>query len=187
MNRLSSSEKKVSMLLLAALTCIATMMIKLPTPDGRYVNLGDGFALASGILFGPVYGALAAGAGSALSDLINGYSHIAPATFVIKALMATATAVCYKLLTRNHIPDRYSYINVSVSGAAGETVMAAGYFIYSAISFIYENGRLNRSAVQSAVIYASGGLAFSLLQAAIGIAVAVIATPLLVRLITRSR
>ena len=67
MERLTSSEKKVSILLLATLTCIATMIIKLPTPGGGYVNLGDGFVLACGMLFGPVW----AGAAYAIADLIG--------------------------------------------------------------------------------------------------------------------
>ncbi len=187
MERLTSSEKKVSILLLATLTCIATMIIKLPTPGGGYVNLGDGFVLACGMLFGPVYGALAAGAGSSLADCINGYSYIAPATFVIKAFTATGAAICYRLLTRHHVSERYSYINVSIAGAAGEFFMILGYYIYKAATPIYESGRLNRVVVQSAALSAASELPYDLLQAAAGIVIAVVMTPLLARLITRSR
>ena len=187
MDRLTSSEKKVSVLLLATLTCIATMVIKLPTPGGGYVNLGDGFVLACGILFGPVYGSIAAGTGSSLADLINGYSHMAPATFIIKAITATAASICYKLITRHHISERYSYINVSVAGAAGESFMILGYGIYRIFMHIYESGRLNRTVVQSAALSSASELPYDLLQAAAGVIIAVIMTPLLARLITRSR
>ena len=187
MEKLTSSEKKVGILLLATLTCIATMIIKLPTPDGGYVNLGDGFVIACGIIFGPIYGAVAAGAGSSLADLINGYSHIAPATFIIKAFTATAASMCYRLLTRRHISERYSYINVSIAGSVGELFMMIGYFSYTFFFTIYESGRLNRSIVQSAASDAASGIPYNLLQTAAGIAIAVIMTPLLARLITRSR
>ena len=59
--------------LMAALTCIGTMIIKVPTPTNGYIHPGDGFVLLSGLLLGPIYGSLAAGIGSALSDLITGY------------------------------------------------------------------------------------------------------------------
>ena len=187
MEKLTSSEKKVGILLLATLTCIATMIIKLPTPDGGYVNLGDGFVLSCGILFGPIYGAIAAGAGSSLADLINGYPHIAPATFIIKAFTATAAAICYRLLTKHHIYERYTCINVSISGAVGEAVMVLGYFLNTFFVIIYESGRLNRSIVQSAASSAAAGLPYNFLQAAIGITITAVATPLLSRLITRTR
>ena len=177
MDRLTSSEKKVSILLLATLTCIATMLIKLPTPGGGYVNLGDGFVLACGILFGPVYGA----------DFINGYSHMAPATFVIKAITATLAAMCYRLITRHHVSERYSYINVSIAAAAGEAFMIAGYAVYRIFTLIYQSGRLNRTVIQSAALSSAKELPYDLLQAAAGIMITIVMTPLLARLITRSK
>ena len=76
--------------LFAALACVATMVIRIPSPFKGYLNLGDSVVLLSGWLLPPVYGALAAGLGSALADLFSGYVTYAPATFVIKALMAGA-------------------------------------------------------------------------------------------------
>ena len=74
--------------LFAALTCVGTMIIKIPTPTMGYIHPGDGFVLLSGLLLGPIWGTLAAGIGSALSDLIGGYFVYVPATFIIKALTA---------------------------------------------------------------------------------------------------
>lgn len=49
--------------LLAAITCVVTMVIKIPiTATGGYINLGDCIVLLSGILLGPLYGGLAAAA-----------------------------------------------------------------------------------------------------------------------------
>ncbi len=39
--------------LLAAFTCIATMIIKIPTPTFGYIHLGDGLVLLCGIILGP--------------------------------------------------------------------------------------------------------------------------------------
>ena len=59
--------------MLAALICVATMVIKIPSPLNGYINLGDCIVLLSGWLLSPVYGFMAAGLGSALADLFAGY------------------------------------------------------------------------------------------------------------------
>ena len=84
--------------MLAALTCIATMVIKIPSPLNGYLNLGDCVVLLAGWMLSPVYGFLAAGVGSALADLFSGYVVYAPATFVIKGLMALVAYYGFKLL-----------------------------------------------------------------------------------------
>ena len=76
--------------MLAALTCIATMIIKIPSPLKGYLNLGDCVVLLSGWLLSPLYGFLAAGLGSGLADLISGYGVYVPATFIIKGVRAIA-------------------------------------------------------------------------------------------------
>ena len=76
--------------LLAALTTVATMVIRIPTPTQGYIHLGDGMVLICGVLLGPGLGALAAGVGSMLADLIGGYMAYVPGTFAIKALTALA-------------------------------------------------------------------------------------------------
>lgn len=187
MDNLTNSEKKVRILLLAMLTCIATVIVKLPIPGNGYVNLGDGFMLACGMILGPISGALAAGTGSALADLINGYSSIAPATFVIKALSATAAAFVYRLLARKYLTAHYSYMDVSIAGAAGEAFMILGYFAYDVIRIIYGSDRLSRTILSQAVSDAAVSLPYHLLQAAIGITVTAVITPLLVKLLLRGK
>ena len=78
--------------LLAALACVATLVIRIPSPTGGYMNLGDTVVLLSAYLLGPAWGAVAAGLGSALADLFSGYTAYVPATLLIKALMAAAAA-----------------------------------------------------------------------------------------------
>lgn len=187
MDNLTNSEKNVRVLLLAMLTCIATMIIKLPIPGNGYVNLGDGFMLACGMILGPLPGALAAGTGSALADLINGYSSIAPATFIIKALSATVAAFVYKILAQKYLTVHYSCMDVSIAGAAGEVFMIFGYFTYDIIRIIYGSDRLSRTILSQAVSDAAASLPYNLLQAAIGITITAVMTPLLVKLLIRSK
>ena len=89
----NTTKKWVVSALFAALTCICTMIIKIPTPTGGYIHPGDGMVLLCGIILGPGMGALAAGIGSMLSDLFSGYMVWVPATFIIKALTAMAAGV----------------------------------------------------------------------------------------------
>ena len=59
------TRELVKAALFAALACVATMVIKIPSPLGGYLNLGDCVVLAAGWLLAPGYGFLAAGIGSA--------------------------------------------------------------------------------------------------------------------------
>ena len=74
--------------LLAALTTVATMIIKIPTPTQGYIHLGDTMIFLSVLVLGKKGGAAAAGLGSALADLLGGYAAYAIWTFMIKGLMA---------------------------------------------------------------------------------------------------
>lgn len=75
--------------LLAALVCVATFIIKVPSPvTGGYTHLGDGFIFIAVILLGKKNGAWAGAIGAALADIIGGYSIYALPTFIIKGVMA---------------------------------------------------------------------------------------------------
>ena len=67
------TKKIVLAALMAALACVATMIIKIPSPLKGYLNLGDCIVLVSGWMLSPTYGFLAAGLGSALADVFSGY------------------------------------------------------------------------------------------------------------------
>ena len=56
-----STKTLVMTALLAALTCAATMSIRIPTPGtGGYIHPGDAIVILSGIILGPSLGFLAA-------------------------------------------------------------------------------------------------------------------------------
>ena len=124
------SDKKIRKLvisaMMAALTYVATMVIQIPSPMNGYVNLGDCFVLLCGWLLGPWYGGAAAGIGSMLTDLLSGYGHYAPGTFVIKGLDALVAALLFRTMGRTSTA-------ALVSGLVGEAIMVAGYFAYAAL------------------------------------------------------
>lgn len=73
--------------LMIAFVCVATMVIQIPVPMTEgYVNLGDSIIFVTSIVFGPIPGMVAGGIGSALADILTGYSHWAIFTLIIKGL-----------------------------------------------------------------------------------------------------
>ncbi len=59
--------------LFAALACVATMVIRIPTPaTSGYIHPGDAIVILCGLILGPRYGFLAAGLGSCAADLFGG-------------------------------------------------------------------------------------------------------------------
>ncbi len=125
------TKKIVIAALIAALTCIATIIIKIPSPLKGYVNLGDCIVLVAGWILSPVYAFLAAGLGSALADIFSGYIIYAPATFIIKGIMAVIAFYGFKTFNKK-IGNLSSKI---ISGIAAEIFMILGYFIFE--GFLY--------------------------------------------------
>ena len=133
------TQKIIIAAMLAALACVATMIIKIPSPMKGYLNLGDCVVLLSGWVLSPVYGFLAAGLGSALADLFSGYVIYAPATFVIKGLMAVAAYYIFKLIQNKlgNLPSRI------VSGMVAELIMVLGYFVFEGVLYGFVPSMVN--------------------------------------------
>lgn len=125
------TKKIVMAALIASLTCVATMIINIPSPLKGYINLGDCIVLVAGWMLSPAYAFLAAGLGSALADIFSGYLTYAPATFVIKGLMALIAYYGFKFLNKKFgaLPSRI------LSGVLAEIVMILGYFVFE--GFLY--------------------------------------------------
>ena len=124
----NTTKKIVFAALLAALACVATMIIKIPTPLGGYIHAGDAVVVLAGFLLGPVWGALAAGLGSCLADVISGYVVYAPGTFVIKAVVALLAGwIIGTKLIKNE------FAKALVAGIIGGIVMVGGYMLYEAV------------------------------------------------------
>ncbi|MBQ8525091.1 MAG: ECF transporter S component [Clostridia bacterium] len=125
-----SLQKLITASLLAALVCVVTMTVKVPSPLNGYLNLGDCIILLSGWLLPPVYGFLAAGVGSALADL-SGYALYAPATLIIKGAMAVIFFFCFKLMKKK----LGSFVSMIIGGVLAEVFMILGYYVFE--GFLY--------------------------------------------------
>ena len=134
---MNSNLKKIIMTaLFAALACVATMSIRIPTPGtGGYIHPGDAIVILAGIILGPVYGMLAGGIGSALSDLIGGYFVYVPITLVIKGLVALVSGLIYQKMCRY---GKNRYVAVILGGITDIVFVAGGYFICE--FFLYGSG-----------------------------------------------
>lgn len=150
----------VTAALFAALGCVSTMVIKVPSPTGGYMNLGDTVVLLGAYFLGPAYGALAGGVGPALADLLGGYPMYVPGTLVIKAVMAVTAGLLYRLLRERGVPG------IVACGAAGEVPMVLGYWLYDAL-LVSAGG----TAFGTALAGASAGIPSNLVQAGFGAAV----------------
>ena len=152
-----SVRRMVFAALMAALICVATMVVEIPSPTNGYVNLGDCFVLLASWLLGPWYGAAAAGIGSMLTDLFMGYAYYAPGTLVVKGLMGLLSGVLYRLLCK-----RAPKGAMLISGIAAEAVMVLGYFMYAAVFLGY------------GIIGGAAGIPGNLVQGAVGLVAAVV-------------
>lgn len=154
---MNSNLKKIVMTaLFAALSCVATMSIHIPTPGtGGYIHPGDAVVILSGVILGPVYGLLAGGIGSAMADLIGGYFIYVPITFVIKGLVALAAGLIYQKLG-NSSKTRFTAV---ILGGVADIVLVAGGYCLCEIFLYGTSGAL--ASVPANIIQGVGGLIIS--------------------------
>lgn len=158
--------------LMAALVMAATSFFKVPVvATNGYIHLGDAMAFLSVIILGRRNGTIAAASGSALADLLGGYAHWAPWTFIIKAAMAFiagtilmaekngAENVTAEKVTAENINVRNikgSTVTSIIAMSAGSLVMIAGYFTVQ--RFMYGNWAAPFAALPGNIIQGAAGV-----------------------------
>ena len=152
MERLST-KKLVMCALFAALACVATMSIRIPTPaTGGYIHPGDAVVILCGIFMGPAEAFLAAGIGSCMADLLGGYFIYVPITFIIKGLVAFSCSHLYRSVTAQ---GKHGYLAAAACGVIDMALVAGGYFFCEI--FLYGLGAALAS-VPSNLVQGAGGL-----------------------------
>lgn len=153
----NKTKKIVMTALFAALACVATMSIRIPTPGtSGYIHPGDAIVILAGIILGPAYGFLAAGIGSCLADLLGGYFVYVPITFAIKGLVALFAALAYKKIAKD---SKTAWAGVFAGGIIDMVLVAGGYclcefLLYGTAAFL---------SVPSNLIQGASGLIISLI------------------------
>ena len=136
----------------AALACVATMAIRIPTPvTGGYIHPGDAVVILCGIFLNPGAAFLAAGMGSAMADLLGGYFLYVPITFVIKGLVAFLAGHAFRRLS-GHLKNRT--VAVAICGLIDVALVAGGYCFCE--SFIYGTAAAFASVPANLIQGASG-------------------------------
>lgn len=156
-------KKLVMSALFAALACVATMSIRIPTPGtGGYIHPGDAIVILSGIVLGPVWGLLAGGIGSALADLLGGYFIYVPITFVIKGLVALTAGLIYQKMNAT---KKSRYTAVVLGGGVDILFVAGGYFLCEVMMY---------------GMSAAASIPANLIQGVSGLIIAVVLYPVLI-------
>jgi uncharacterized membrane protein len=157
--------------LFTALICVVTHFTAflIPGSGNGYINAGDAMIYASAVAMGNPWAVIAAGIGSALSDIITAGGIIyAPGTLVIKALMGLIVGLAYS--RKRSWP---LYLGLM---SAASLVMAAGYTAYQFLLFLLSThgvlaieGGVDSPFILTAVIWESPVI-WNLLQAVLGVA-----------------
>ena len=100
--------------IMAALVFVTTYLIKIPSLNG-YTHIGDSMVILSALILGKKKGALAAGLGAALCDLLSGYMQYIIPTFLIKAIMVLIIATIAENLIDK---TKFAWIIGSIIGCA---------------------------------------------------------------------
>ena len=131
----NNTQLLVKASLLTSLVCVATMAIKIPSPLSGYINLGDCVVLMAGRMLPSAYGFLAAGIGSAMADVFSGYVFYAPATFVIKGIMA--------FIVSKSASKKAGKGSLVLSGIIAEAFMVAGYLLFEGLVYGFAAATVN--------------------------------------------
>lgn len=124
-NRLGKLTKTA---VLIALTLVMTMVVQIPTPSTNgYLNLGDMVIFIAAMMLGRKGGLVVGGLGSALADILLGYTHYAPITLVVKGIEGFIAGS----ILQTRLGRKFPLVATSLGGIW----MALGY--YTAEIFMY--------------------------------------------------
>ena len=154
MKQMEKTNELVQAAMFMSLIIVAQTLLRLPIPGTQgYIHMADAVIFLAVLKMGWREGALIAGLGSALGELLCGFAFWVPWTLFIKAGMAVALGLCI-------IKDR-SQSRMITGMILGGLFMTAGYF--GADWFMYGN-----------YLIAAAGIPWNIAQFAVGAFVAVL-------------
>jgi uncharacterized membrane protein len=113
--------------LMTALVLGLTFIHLFPTPIGGYIHPGDIAINFAALAFGPWVGLIAGGLGTALADLLSGYTTFAPLTLISHGLQGFLVGWIYW--------KRPSTSTMILAVIAGSLALVLGYFIGESLFF----------------------------------------------------
>lgn len=178
MKKMNPTLRLVTAALLIAFTCIATMIIQIPTTATMgYIHIGDTFVILSGIILGPVLGGFAAGLGSLLADALSGYAMFMIPTFIIKFTAALLCGLIYQKIKKRK-PKQES-LTFLFAGLTSEIIVIVGYFLNSIVLAMILNSSISSETITAGISTGTLGLLPNTVQGTVGIVLAFALFPLL--------
>lgn len=121
--------KIASIAILTAIVAIFTIVVRFPiAPTRGYLNLGDVAIFFTAFTFGPISAFIAGGVGTALADILVGYGHWAPISFVAHGLQGLFVGFVYIFLKKSNYNI---FLNSLICFIVGSLFMVSAYFIAS--------------------------------------------------------
>lgn len=121
MKKNESLRRLVVSALFAAMIFLMTFVIKVPVASG-YVHFGDALVYLCACIVGGPWAVIAGAVGEGLADLAGGYAIYAPATALVKALLALPF-VCFYVKK-----EKLLSIKSIIFSIIGGVVTVGGYF-----------------------------------------------------------
>ena len=122
--------------LMMGLIMVMTFIIRIPVPATQgYIHLGDCMIFLAVLVLGWKNGAVAAGVGSAMADLIGGYAIYAPVTLVVKFLMAAVAGLFIEKALKKDFGRSGITIMEMIGMCIGGGMMTAGYYVAEAVMY----------------------------------------------------
>ncbi len=129
--------KIVTTAMMMCIIMVSILLLRIPIPFTQgYLNLSDAMVFLAVIILGWRYGAIAAGLGSMLGDLLSGFAMWAPWSLGIKAVMAVIFGmIIQSAVCREKISGR-GFLSLEIIGmVAAGLFMTAGYWFAEGIMY----------------------------------------------------
>ena len=179
MKQLKNTKTLIIAALMAALTCIATMVIQLPTPTFGYIHMGDTLVILCGIILGPVVGGLAAGIGSMMADILSSYAIYAIPTLIIKFVSAFLAGYAYRKLLQLTKSAAFPVVAFLTGSFLSEINVVLGYFVNGIFQTMFLANSYTREMFLAGITYAIPGILPNVVQGSVAIVLASVLYPIL--------
>ncbi|MEE1353905.1 MAG: TIGR04002 family protein [Acutalibacteraceae bacterium] len=143
-----TTVKIVQAALFTAIIFVFTMFVKVPVGIG-YIHLGDAFLYLYACMGGGWYALLAGALGEGLADLAGGFAIYAPATIIIKPLVALP----FVLLSRRE--PKILNLKTGLTNILAAVISTVGYFFANWVIFAQSDAA---TSFKSALVAAPGTL-----------------------------
>lgn len=122
-----SASRLVVAGVLTAVVAVLTLMVRVPiAPTRGYIHLGDAGVYFAAFAFGPAIGFVAGGLGTGLADVLGGYAHWAPLSFIFHGFQGLAAG--YLALRGGRGGHLLGWL-------VGSIIMIGGYFLAEVILY----------------------------------------------------